>query len=74
MVERHHQPSSLELWFRRCGFRSKANDDPERLTTRFYEREESRPEEVFELTDEEIARFVAALWDCDGHMSERAVT
>jgi DNA polymerase-3 subunit alpha len=26
---------------------------------------------VFELADEEIARFLAAYWDCDGHVDSR---
>ena len=32
------------------------------------------PDEIFEFADEEIARFLAALWDCDGHVGARAVT
>ncbi len=74
-VERFHQPSELELWLRDCGLRWKRNDDPGRKgrrgptsATKFV------PEEVFELAEEEIARFVAALWDCDGHVGARAVT
>jgi DNA polymerase III alpha subunit len=32
----------------------------------------SVPEEVFELADPEIARFLAALWDCAGHVGEQS--
>src|SRR5581483_771211 len=31
------------------------------------------PEEVFELADEEVARFLGALWDRGGHVGEDAV-
>jgi DNA polymerase-3 subunit alpha len=75
VVESYNHPSSLEVWLRGCGLRWKAKTDPEKplrrgptSATKFV------PDEVFEFADEEIARFLAALWDCDGHVSKRAIT
>ena len=72
----YHSPSSLEAWLRQHGLRWKLSDSRARGTTRKgpHSAEKWVPEFVFGLADEEIARFLAALWDCDGHVDERSAS
>ncbi|TML38636.1 MAG: DNA polymerase III subunit alpha, partial [Actinobacteria bacterium] len=65
-------PSQLEAWLRALGLRWKLSD-PRGAGKRKGPRSGEKwiPECVFELADEEIARFLAAYWDCDGHVDER---
>jgi len=67
---RHNVPCSLEAWLRERGLRWKLSDERARGTTRKgpHSSEKWIPEEVFELAEEEIARFLAAYWDCDGYV------
>ena len=71
----YHAASSLEQWLRDEGLRWKLRDPLAAGTSRRGPRSEEKwiPECVFELSDEDIARFVAALWDCDGHVGGREV-
>jgi DNA polymerase-3 subunit alpha len=72
----YHTPSSLERWLRELGLRWKISDSRARSRHRRGLRSEEKwiPEEVFELNDSEIERFLAALWDCDGHVGELCVS
>ncbi|MBA2461698.1 MAG: DNA polymerase III subunit alpha [Actinobacteria bacterium] len=70
----YHAPSSLESWVRGLELRWPRNDSrAEGLNHRrgCLSGEKFVPERVFELHEEELARFLAALWDCDGHVGER---
>ena len=71
----YHGGSSLERWLRDQGLRWKLSDERARGSTRrgSLSAEKWIPEHVFELADDEISRFLAALWDCDGHIGKRAV-
>ncbi len=69
----HQEPSPLELWLRKHGLRWKLNRSSGTLRKGPVGDEKWVPEFVFELDEEEIARFLAALWDCDGHVNERYV-
>jgi DNA polymerase III subunit alpha len=71
----YHEPSALETWLRELGLRWKLSDQRTEGTTRKGPHSSQKwiPEEVFELAEEEIARFLAALWDCDGHVGTRQV-
>ena len=74
-VHAYHAASSLELWLRELGLRWKLSDHRAAGSTRKgpTSAEKWIPESVFEFGDEEIARFLAALWDCDGHVDRRSV-
>ncbi|HLY95177.1 MAG TPA: DNA polymerase III subunit alpha, partial [Gaiellaceae bacterium] len=64
----YHAPSTLEVWLRGLGLRWKASAGRRGPGSA----EKFIPEFVFGLDEEDIARFLAALWDCDGHVNERA--
>ena len=66
----YHRPSSLEVWLRELGLRWKLSDARSGGTSRKGPRSEQKwvPECIFELSDRDIAHFLAALWDCDGHV------
>jgi DNA polymerase-3 subunit alpha len=70
----YHEPSALESWLRAQGLRWKLSD-PRAIRNRKGPRSEQKwiPEWVFELAEDEIAQFLAALWDCDGHVGRRTV-
>jgi DNA polymerase-3 subunit alpha len=74
-IRAYHQPSALETWLRALGLRWKLSDKRTAGTKRKgpHSSEKWIPEEIFELDEEEIARFLAALWDCDGHVGSRQV-
>ena len=69
----HQTPSPLETWLRKHGLRWKLSDARAEGSTRKGPRSAEKwvPDLVFELEDEEIARFLASYWDCDGHVDER---
>jgi DNA polymerase-3 subunit alpha len=69
----YHDPSELEGWLRERGLRWKRQYLPETNRRKGPTSSEKWiPEEVFELADEEIGRFLAALWDCDGYVGARS--
>src|SRR5262249_17991662 len=68
----HHAPSSLDAWLRDHGLRWSKLDARGKLRRGPLSAEKWVPEFVFELDEEEIARFLAAFWDCDGHVGERS--
>ena len=72
----YHEPSTLERWLRSEGLRWKASDGRSADGNRRgpASAEKWVPESVFELGEEEIARFLAAIWDCDGHVGEEAAS
>ncbi|WP_425553569.1 LAGLIDADG family homing endonuclease [Hymenobacter fastidiosus] len=59
----YHQPTSLLAWLRELGLKTPKGGLPSR--------EKFVPEFVFGLNPACIAHFVAALWDCDGHVGEK---
>ncbi len=69
----YHSPSSLDVWLRDQGLRWKTSDERSQQTFRRGLGSATKfvPEWIFELADTEIARFVAGLWDCDGHVDVR---
>ncbi|MGH3042763.1 MAG: LAGLIDADG family homing endonuclease, partial [Gaiellaceae bacterium] len=70
----YHTPSSLEVWLRGMGLRWKTSNERARGSRKGpTSAEKWIPEFVFELADEEIARFLAALWDCDGYVGTSSV-
>ena len=68
----YHEPSSFDQWLRGLGLRWTRSDARAEGSNRKGPRSHEKwiPELVFELADEEIARFLAALWDCDGHVNK----
>ena len=70
---RYHDPSPLEQWLRDLDLRWKLSDERANGTVRRgpTSAEKWIPEEIFELPEAEIAAFLAALWECDGHVSGR---
>ncbi|MGB2954234.1 MAG: DNA polymerase III subunit alpha [Gaiellaceae bacterium] len=74
-VGAYHTPSPLEAWLRGQGLRWKLSDERARGRPRKGPRSAEKwiPEHVFELADEEIAFFLAAFWDCDGHVGKKSV-
>jgi DNA polymerase-3 subunit alpha len=72
-VARYHDPSPLEQWLRDLGLRWKLSDERANGTLRRGpgSAEKWIPEAVFELPEQEIAEFLATLWECDGHISAR---
>jgi len=71
----YHSASELEMWLRDLGLRWKLSDLRARGTNRKGPRSQEKwvPEEIFELADEEIGRFLAAIWDCDGYVGKQSV-
>jgi DNA polymerase-3 subunit alpha len=68
----HRQPSQLETWLRGLGLRWKLSDRRAEATRKGPRSDEKWiPESVFELAEEEIGRFLAVYWDCDGHVDAR---
>ena len=68
-----HRPSDLDEWLRNQDLRWTRSDP--RIKGSFRKglgsAEKAVPEWVFELADEEIACFLATLWECDGYVGER---
>jgi DNA polymerase-3 subunit alpha len=71
----YHSPTDLERWLRERGLRWPLNDERAAGSTRRGPRSAEKwiPGDVFELDDDGIARFLAALWDCDGYVGTRTV-
>jgi DNA polymerase-3 subunit alpha len=71
----YHEPSGLDAWLRQLGLRWTTSDARAEGSHRRGPRSHEKwiPEHVFELAEEEIARFLAALWDCDGYVGVRSV-
>jgi DNA polymerase III alpha subunit/intein/homing endonuclease len=59
-------PSPLLSWLRRLGLKGATRADGGSRS-----HEKRVPVEVFQLGNDDIGRFLAALWDCDGHVGER---
>jgi DNA polymerase-3 subunit alpha len=57
-------PSPLLTWLRQLGLKTPAGSRPGGLTSE----DKFVPEVIFSLSDEQIAFFLAALWDCDGYV------
>ncbi|HEX7084295.1 MAG TPA: DNA polymerase III subunit alpha [Gaiellaceae bacterium] len=75
VAARYHDPSPLDAWLRDLGLRWKQSDARAAGSARKGLRsgEKRVPELVFRCGDGEIAQFLAVLFDCDGHVGERAV-
>ncbi|MBX3016089.1 MAG: DNA polymerase III subunit alpha [Caldilineaceae bacterium] len=63
----YHSPTSLLTWLRALGLKHPAGSRPGGLRSH----EKFVPAFVFQLGEEEIAFFLASLWDCDGYMGNR---
>lgn len=63
----YHTPTSLLAWMRELGLKHPAGSRPGGLRSH----EKFIPPFVFQLGEEEIAFFLASLWDCDGYMGNR---
>ena len=65
----------LEHWLRGLELRWRQSDERALGSVRKGPRSHEKwiPEHVFELAEEEIARFLAAMWDCDGYVGARSV-
>nr|WP_262681869.1 LAGLIDADG family homing endonuclease [Hymenobacter rubripertinctus] len=59
----YHEPTSLLAWLRELGLKTQKGG--------LASREKFVPEFVFGLNQTCIAHFVAALWDCDGHVGAK---
>ena len=59
----YHEPTTLLVWLRELGLKTRNGG--------LNSREKFVPEFVFGLNTDCIALFVAALWDCDGHVGEK---
>ncbi len=59
----YHEPTTLLTWLRDLGLKTQKGG--------LNSREKFVPEFVFGLRQQCIAHFVAALWDCDGHVGEK---
>ena len=59
----YHEPTTLLVWLRELGLKTQKGG--------LGSREKFVPEFVFGLNQTCIAHFVAALWDCDGHVGEK---
>ena len=59
----YHEPTTLLTWLRELGLKTQKGG--------LGSREKFVPEFVFGLNQTCIAHFVAALWDCDGHVGEK---
>ncbi len=66
--QRYHEANSLLAWLRELGL--KYPPDGSRIGGAG-SREKFVPEFVFELGEEEIAFFLASLWDCDGYLGRK---
>ncbi|HEY8646065.1 MAG TPA: DNA polymerase III subunit alpha [Gaiellaceae bacterium] len=73
IAARYHDPSPLEQWLRTLGLRWKLSDPRAKGTLRRGPTSADKwiPESIFELPEVEIAEFLATLWECDGHVSQR---
>ncbi len=60
---------SLLLWMRELGFKKPGHIREHPCGLRSHEK--SIPEFVFQLSDDDIAFFVASLWDCDGYVDNQ---
>ncbi len=67
LVDEYHAPNAVLAWLRELGLKLPAGSKPGGL--RSYEK--FIPPFVFELGKDEIAFFLASLWDCDGYMGKK---
>ena len=68
VVDAHyHTPNSLLAWLRELGLKNPAGSQPGGARSH----EKFVPPFVFELGEEDIAFFLASLWDCDGHFGKK---
>ncbi|MEZ4511006.1 MAG: PHP domain-containing protein [Chloroflexota bacterium] len=63
----YHTPNSLLAWLRELGLKNPAGSHPGGARSH----EKFVPPFVFELANEDIAFFLASLWDCDGHFGKK---
>ena len=66
--QRYHDANSLLAWLRELGLKYPPN--PQRIGGAG-SREKFVPAFVFELAQDEIAFFLASLWDCDGYLGPK---
>jgi DNA polymerase-3 subunit alpha len=65
--EDYHAPNSVLAWLRDLGLKFPAGSKPGGLSSH----EKYVPDFVFELGSDDIAFFLASLWDCDGYVGPR---
>ncbi len=72
----YRKPSQLEQWLRAQDLRWKLSDARSLGGSRKGPHSEEKwiPEWIFEVSDEDIARFLGAYWDCDGHIDTRSAS
>jgi DNA polymerase-3 subunit alpha len=63
----YHEPNALLRWLRELGLKHPAGQRPGGLRSH----EKYVPDFVFELGKEDIAFFLASLWECDGYIDNR---
>ena len=63
----YHTPTTLLTWMRQLGLKHPAGSRPGGLRSH----EKFIPPFVFQLGEDDIAFFLASLWDCDGYMGNR---
>ncbi|RIK41451.1 MAG: hypothetical protein DCC57_18900, partial [Chloroflexi bacterium] len=63
----YHAPTSLLAWMRELGLKHPSGSRPGGLRSH----EKFIPPFVFELGREDIAYFLASLWDCDGYFGRK---
>jgi len=63
----YHTPNTLLEWLRELGLKAAAGQRPGGLRSH----EKYIPDFVFGLGSEDIAFFMASLWDCDGYVGQK---
>ncbi len=63
----YHTPNALLEWLRTLGLKAPAGQRPGGLRSH----EKVIPDFIFGLGNEEIAFFLASLWDCDGYVGRK---
>ena len=66
------EASSLLMWLRQLGLKASVGDRSGRGGVGSHEK--FVPPDVFELANDDIAWFLASLWDCDGHVNDGFAT
>ncbi|MCI0400000.1 MAG: PHP domain-containing protein [Gammaproteobacteria bacterium] len=67
VANNYHAPNAVLAWLRDLGLKLPAGSKPGGLRSQ----EKFVPSFVFELGRDEIAFFMASLWDCDGYVGSR---
>ncbi len=66
-VAHYHAPNELLAWLRELGLKSAPGSQPGGVRSH----EKFVPDFIFELSQSDIAFFLASLWDCDGYMGRK---